>query len=73
MNEEFRLKSNHHNFRNFNQFETYIPKTKSSLNSNVCMYVCIYVCMYVCMYVCRNAYGHLTCQGGDIPRGVPTP
>ena len=28
MNEVFRLKSNYHNRRNFNQFETYIPKTK---------------------------------------------
>ena len=36
MNEVFRLKSNYHNFRNFNQFETYISKTKSSLNS--CVY-----------------------------------
>ena len=29
MNEVFRLKSNYHNHRNFNQFVTYIPKTKS--------------------------------------------
>ena len=29
MNEVFRLKSNYHNLRNFNQFVTYIPKTKS--------------------------------------------
>ena len=36
MNEAFRLKSNYYNLRNFNQFETYIPKTKSSLNS--CVY-----------------------------------
>ena len=36
MREVFRLKSNYHNLRNFNQFETYIPKTKSSLNS--CVY-----------------------------------
>ena len=35
MNEVFRLKSNYHNVRNFNIFETYIPKTKSSLNSSV--------------------------------------
>ena len=36
MNKVFRLKSNYHNLRrNFNQFETYIPKTKSSLNSSV--------------------------------------
>ena len=35
MNEVFRLKSNN-NLRNFNKFETYIPKTKSSLNS--CVY-----------------------------------
>ena len=28
INEIFRLKSNYHNLRNFNQFETYIPKTK---------------------------------------------
>ena len=28
----FKLKSNHHNLRNFSQLETYIPKTKSSLN-----------------------------------------
>ena len=36
MNEVFKLKSNHHNLRSFSQFETYIPKTKSSLNS--CVY-----------------------------------
>ena len=36
MNEAFRLKSNYYNLRNFNQLETYIPKTKSSLNS--CVY-----------------------------------
>ena len=28
-NEVFRLKSSDHNLRNMNQFETYIPKTKS--------------------------------------------
>ena len=33
MNEVLKLKSNHHNLRNFSQFETYIPKTKLSLNS----------------------------------------
>ena len=36
MNEIFRLKSNYHDLRNFNQFEIYIPKIKSSLNS--CVY-----------------------------------
>ena len=36
MNEVFRLKSNYHNLRNFSQFKTYIPKTKSPLNS--CVY-----------------------------------
>ena len=36
MNEAFRLKSNYYNLRNFNQFETYFRKTKSSLNS--CVY-----------------------------------
>ena len=35
MNEVFRLKSNYRHFRNLNQFETYIPKTTSSLNSSV--------------------------------------
>ena len=35
MNEVFKLKPNN-NPRNFNKFETYIPKTKSSLNS--CVY-----------------------------------
>ena len=35
MNEVFRLKLNYNNFGNFNQLETYIPKTKSSLNSSV--------------------------------------
>ena len=34
-NEVFKLKSSYHNLRNLNQFETYIPKTKSSLNSSV--------------------------------------
>ena len=35
INEVFRLKSSYHNLRNFNKFETYILKTKSSLNSYV--------------------------------------
>ena len=36
INEVFRLKSNYHNLGSFNQLETYIPKTKSSLN--LCVY-----------------------------------
>ena len=36
MNEVFRLKSHYHNLRNFSQFETYIPTTKSLLKS--CLY-----------------------------------
>ena len=35
MNKVFRLKPNCHKLRNFNQFETEITKTKSSLNSCV--------------------------------------
>ena len=35
MNEIFKLKLNYHNLRNSNQLETYIPKTKSSLNSSI--------------------------------------
>ena len=45
MNEVFRLKSNCHNFRNFNQFKTYIPKTKSSVNS------CVYRANHSCQQV----------------------
>ena len=35
MNEVFKLKSNYQNHRNFSQFETYIPKTRSPLNSYI--------------------------------------
>ena len=34
INEVFTLKSNYHNLRNFNLFETYVPKSKP-LNSSV--------------------------------------
>ena len=33
MNDAFKLKLNYQNHRSFGQFETYIPKTRSPLNS----------------------------------------